>query len=348
MFLRRRIIAGVVVLGVPLVLIYLLTRGGGGGSGVGTSSTTTTTGAAATTTTVAPQLTVAAATWHLSAPLSRVTVLPVNGNLAVFGGRTSANTTSKSVIQIDPATGIGQEVAQLPTPVHDAAGAVIGGSYFIFGGGSTALSAAVQEFVPTAPANKLTGSVVAQLPSRRADMVAASATGQVLVVGGFDGTKWSAGILKTSDGTAFTTVAQLLTPVRYPAAAVLNGKVFVVGGEIAPNGSDSPAVQQIDMQTYAMTAVGQLPAGLSHAVAATVNGAIYVFGGRSGGHALDGISVLDPATGQLRLVGHLPTPTSDMGIAVIGQTVYLVGGEGDSGRPVATVFIARFGGAGTP
>jgi N-acetylneuraminic acid mutarotase len=339
-YLRRRIVAGVLALGIPILIIVLLTRGGkGGGSKVGTGSTTTT--ASKSTTTVAPTLVVAASSWHLPVPLARLVVLPANTNLAVFGGITTS-ATSKTIYQIDPVTGIATNIGTMPAAVHDAAGAVIGSNFYVFGGGGATEVASVQQF-GFSNSDHMTGSVIGNLPAKRADSAAVTVNGQVYLVGGFDGKQWLPAVISTNDGKTFATQAQLNPAVRYPAVAVVNGKLYVIGGELSPNQADATTIQQIDLQSFAVANLSPLPVGLSHASAATLNDTIYVFGGRSGGHAIDTISVLNPTTGQLQVVGHLPTPRSDMGVAVVGQTAYLLGGEGDTAKPVNTVFTVRLG-----
>jgi hypothetical protein len=48
----------------------------------------------------------------------------------------------------------------------------------------------------------------------------------------------------------------------------------------------------------------------------------------------------DPATGRTRAVGHLPDAVADAGVAVIGRTAYLVGGETGAAY-VASVIAVR-------
>ena len=66
--------------------------------------------------------------WRLAAPISRSVVLPTGGSrLVVLGGLTAGVTTTGEVTSLDTATGATAAVAALPTPVHDAAAAVVGG-----------------------------------------------------------------------------------------------------------------------------------------------------------------------------------------------------------------------------
>jgi N-acetylneuraminic acid mutarotase len=343
-FMRRRIMVAVVALVLLAVVVLFLNRGSKGKpNSVGPTSTTTVRG---TSTTTPPQLVVSAAPWQLPAALSREVVLPLGSGLALFGGLGTGNKTNASLIAVDPTNGKNVTLGLLPHPVHDAAGATIGTTLYVFGGGAATEAAFVQAFTFDQN-NKSKPSTVGSLPAKRADLATASASGSVFLVGGFDGKVWLPGVLETSDGTTFTTIAQLSTPVRYPAAAALNGKLYVFGGEVSPSQADATTIQQIDLQTMAVTNLSPLPVGLSHAAAVTLNGTIYVLGGRSGGHAIDTISVLNPTTGQLQTVGHLPAARSDMGVATVGQTVYLVGGEGDALKPVTTVVAVRLVPPGT-
>jgi influenza virus NS1A-binding protein len=233
----------------------------------------------------------------------------------------------------------------MATAVHDASGAVIGSNYLVFGGGAATEVASVQQF-GFSNSDHMTGSVIGNLPAKRADAASATVNGQVYLVGGFDGKQWLPDVVSTADGKTFATQAQLNPAVRYPAVTVLNGKLYVIGGELSPKQADATTIQQIDLQSFAVSNLSPLPVGLSHAAAATLNDTIYVFGGRAGGHAIDTISVLNPTTGQLQAVGHLPAPRSDMGVTVVGQTVYLLGGEGDTAKPVNTVFTFRLSAPG--
>ncbi len=343
MFLRRRIVVGVGALVVLVALVWLLF--GRSGSGTKPTAVGPKAGGGTTTSTAPPvaQLAVAAAPWQLTTALSRAVVLPLGSHLGVFGGLGPGSITSSAVTDIDPATGKGVKAATLPKPVHDAAGANIGAASFVFGGGAATESASVQKMVVDA-AGKAGVTLAGTLPTKRADLVAVPTAAGVVVLGGFDGTHWLASVLQTTDGTTFTTIAQLTTPVRYPAATVAGNTLYVFGGELTGSQADATVIQAIDLQSHAVSVAGQLPGGLSHASAATLNGVIYLFGGRSGGHTLDTVSTFDPRNGQLQTVGHLPAPTSDMGVTTIDQTVYLVGGETSAGRQVNSVFIARLGG----
>jgi N-acetylneuraminic acid mutarotase len=344
-FLRRRLAVGTLVLIVLAAVAWIAWPSGHARNKparLATSPTTLHPTSPTTAVSGPPRLEAAPAPWQLTAPVSRTVATAVSGRLALFGGLGPRSASTAAILEVDPNSGQTQRVGALASAVHDAGGAVIGGRYFVFGGGAQTVSARVQAVALGASASApTTASVVASLPAPRADLAAAEYNGSVFLVGGYDGANWSPSVLATSDGSKFDVIAQLPTPVRYPAVAVVGHTLYVIGGELLGNRADASIVQEIDLNTHAATVVGHLAAGLSHAVATAVKGTVYVFGGRSGGHAVDTIEALDPSTGGLQAVGHLPVPTSDMAAVTLGDAAYVLGGEGDNGQPVASVVIAR-------
>ncbi|MGH9055982.1 MAG: Kelch repeat-containing protein, partial [Acidimicrobiales bacterium] len=332
---RRLTVVGVAVAGVVAIAVFAT----GGGSGRKDPAGATASKAKQS---GPPQLVASMASWQLPEPLSRTVALPVGGSIVVLGGLTgTGNATTADITRIDPVSGRSQTVGSLPAAVHDAAGAVLGSRYLVFGGGAADVTSAVQAYSPDTPAGQPPASVVGQLPSRRADLASATAPdGRVYLAGGYDGTAWAPEVLETRDGKSFSVVGRLRVPVRYPAVAVAAGKVWIVGGATGAGG-DTNAIQTIDLNTHEIAVSGHLPTALAHASAAEIGGTIYLFGGRSGSIALDGVWRLDTATASFTQVGTIPVPTSDMSAAVMGETVYLVGGEGQTGQPGRGVVVAR-------
>jgi len=256
----------------------------------------------------------------------------VGNGLLVVGGLTVADSTTGDILRVDLADRTVRPVGRLPVMVHDAGGAVVGGRDILFGGGSTAVTSAVQEVTPGRPS-----VVIGHLPQPRADLVAISDGHTGFVLGGFDGVKGSATILSTRDGRTFTVVGNLPVPVRYPAVALSGRMIWLFGGEHA--GRQVRDVQRIDVRTGRASVVGHLPGPLAHAGAFTLAGEIFVAGGRTGATITDAVQHFDPATGKFRFAGRLPAGRSDFGVAVVAGSAYLVGGE--NLKPVDTVIQIR-------
>ena len=327
-----------------VVIVYLLTRPSGHpvATGPGHAATGATATSKPSPSPVGPQrLVVQPESWLLPTPLSRAVALADGSQIRLLGGLGPQGVTTPNVAQIDPATGQATPVGTLADPVHDAAGAVLGGRDFVFGGGATTVVSTVQALSSNASAGAAS-TRTGTLPAPRADLSSATVGGKAIIVGGYDGAAWSPDVLETSDGTTFQVLTKLPQPVRYAAVAAVGQRVYVIGGEL-PSGGDATTIQMIDLRTHTATVVGQLPLGLSHAGAAVIGGGLYLFGGRAGGHAVDTISKLDLSTYVPQFVARLPVAASDMALVTVGSTLYLLGGENDAGTPIASVAQASLG-----
>ncbi|MHB8439409.1 MAG: hypothetical protein ACYDD4_09630, partial [Acidimicrobiales bacterium] len=291
--------------------------------------------------------------WKLPVTLSREVVEPAGGNeVALLGGLVANTNTIANVALLDTSTGTTSQNGTLPVPVHDAAGAVIGGRDVVFGGGSTNSIATVQE--ASAGTSGGAGNELGTLPAARSDLTSVTVGSTTYLVGGYDGTNGSTDVLATTDGRSFTTVARLSVPVRYPALAAASGNIYVFGGQsVAPGTSGAPvdAIQEIDPASHQVSVVAHLPQALAGAAAMTLGGDIYVAGGDSSAGTSSAIYAFDTSANLARRAGTLVVPVSHSGVTVVGTTAWLVGGE-TKGVPTAYVQMIRpdrrFGTAGQP
>ncbi|MEP7193129.1 MAG: kelch repeat-containing protein [Actinomycetota bacterium] len=271
--------------------------------------------------------------------VSRPTVFAAGQGLLIVGGLTAADTTTQDILHVALPQGVVSPAGRLPVPVHDAAGAVVNGRDLVFGGGSTIVSSAVQDVTPGS-----SPLVIGHLPQPRADLVAVSDASAGYILGGFDGTLGSTTILRTRDGRTFAVAGTLPVSVRYPAVAALGRSIWLFGGE--HEGKQVTDIQRIDLSTGRGTVAGHLPHPLAHAGAFTLRGEILVAGGRVGSTTTDEILRFDPVRLRFASAGRLPVGRSDFGVAVVGGTAYLVGGE--SPKPVDNVIQVRAQAGGTP
>jgi hypothetical protein len=299
------------------------------------------------------------APYQLPAAISRENVLADGSRLLILGGLTSPSTSTDAVTALDPVTGATHAAARLAAATHDAAGAMLGGRPFVFGGGSATSVATVQAVTP----GRVAGTA-GQLPTVRSDLSGVTVGSVAYLVGGYDGTTDSPSVLATGDGQHFRTAARLPVPVRYAAVAALGTQIWVFGGETA-NGPTS-AVQRIDPGTGQASVAGHLPQPVEGASAVALDGQVYVAGGQvAAGSGAAGapaplttsrsVLILDPGTGRLSPAGQLPVPVAYAGAAVVagpgvrgpgvrgtavGGTAYLVGGN-DGHRDVPAVTTLR-------
>ena len=312
--------------------------------------------------------------WQLSAPLSRMAVYSGNSSnqLIIAGGLTSANQSASGIYGLDTANGNLSSIGNLPYAVHDAAGAKVGGSYALFGGGVNA------SFSKTAVLNSA-GQVVSSgnLPGARSDCAAVSIGSVTYIIGGYNGSKADPQVLSTTNGTTFKDIGNLPVPVRYPAVAASGQYIYVFGGEAAGgsrNGNPVNSVQIIDVKNGRIKlASWTLPVPLEGAQAFSVNGTIYLAGGQSttpetinqgvGTTQVPGVNVqtrsltyntiwaVDIVSGKFLQAGILQLPVANAGVAVSGSNAWIVGGE-YNGNVLSSVQIVTpnnmFGIAGQP
>ncbi len=275
-------------------------------------------------------LVAARADWQLPWPRSRAVAFVDGNGFILAGGLDAGQNTVSTVMHFDASRGASVAAGSLAVPVHDAAGAVLAGQRYVFGGGAQHVSDVVQVLQPSG-----SSTVVGHLPQPRADLAALTIGSIAYLVGGYDGTNAALTVLATSDGVQFRTVAQLPVGVRYPALAALGDKLFVFGGEL--NGSESSAVQEIDVQAGSARVIGELPSPRAEASAVQIGGSMYVVGGLAGGSPSSDVLRFDPKTIRFSFNGQLPAPLADSAAVTVGATAYLVGGEAAAISPDVTV-----------
>ena len=142
-----------------------------------------------------PWINAALLSWRLAAPISRATVLGENGKILIAGGLGYGGLSEGGVFSLNPKNGSLTLISTLQQPVHDAAGAMISGRLFVFGGGVNRSLATVQ-----AVSKRARGGTVGRLPAPRSDLVSAVSGKQVYLIGGYNGTDLATAILRTGDG----------------------------------------------------------------------------------------------------------------------------------------------------
>lgn len=278
----------------------------------------------------------APAPYRLPQALSREAVLPAGNGLLIVGGLTRRDVTTDAVTWLNPVTGATRVIGRLAAPVHDAAGAVLGGRAYVFGGGVSGSTPAVQAAGP----GPGTG-VVGRLPAGRSDAVGVTAGTVAYVIGGYDGTTLDPAVLATTDGRHFRVAARLPVPVRYPAAAAGRDGIWVFGGQTASGATG--VIQRIDPADGTAVVAGHLPQPLQGAAAVSLDGQIYVAGGATAGAVSRVIYRFDPVTSRVAPAGVLPVAVAYAAAAVAGGVAYLIGGEGGGGTVPAVTTLRLVG-----
>jgi hypothetical protein len=289
-------------------------------AGTSSAAVTTPKSVPAVTRPPATSLTIATASWRLPSPLSRMVALAApGGGIELLGGLLNGDHSSAQVQHVTLPGGVVTPDGTLAVGVHDSAGAVVGSGMFVYAGGAASEVAVVQRAVTGG-----TAVTAGALPQRRSDLVVATVGDQVVVLGGYDGTRTLADVLVSRAGAPFSVLAKLPVPVRYPAFVVRGHTVLLYGGDVDRKPTD--VIQRVDLSTGRATVAGHLPHPIGHAAAVVLGGAVWLAGGTTpSGTSASIYRSTDGVT--FRAAGALPGPRSDEGVVVVGGVAYLIGGE---------------------
>jgi hypothetical protein len=107
------------------------------------------------------------------------------GRTILIAGGTSGTAAERAVLRFDPQTGAVRRIAMLPKPLTHAAGAALGGRFYVVGGRGAALGDASRAVWSVDPASGRI-SFAGRLPVALSDTGAASSRDRVVVMGGRD------------------------------------------------------------------------------------------------------------------------------------------------------------------
>jgi N-acetylneuraminic acid mutarotase len=113
-----------------------------------------------------------------------------------------------------------------------------------------------------------------------------------------------------------------------PAAAAVNDRVYVIGGE-GSAGSYERTTEEYNPADNTWATKALKPTGVSNIGAGVINDKIYVPGGYKG-FAVSVVEVYDPALESWSTVAPLPTAQFAQAVAVVNDKLYVVGGNNGS------------------
>jgi N-acetylneuraminic acid mutarotase len=264
---------------------------------------------------------VALARFELASPRQREVAVLANDTIYLAGGLNALERSVNTVSTLNPVSGEQQKVGQMPQAFHDAAGAVMRGRLFVFGGGSGESSDLVQAFDFASGR----ASVVGHLPKALSDVSAAPSGSAVYLVGGFDGHAPQPVIYSTLDGIAFRIAGRLPVGLRYAAVASLGGQLVIAGG-VSSRGPVS-TVYLFDPADGKVSVLGELPERVGHATAFAIGGIIFVAGGLdASGRAQKRVFAIDLQGRTISVEQPLQAAVSDAPAVSDGTHAWIVGG----------------------
>lgn len=136
-----------------------------------------------------------------------------------------------------------------------------------------------------------------------------------------------------------------VTPWRLPYAIAREAAISIgpnrvlVGGGMFPDDTSSARSFELDLSTGQATARPALSVDVHDVAGGQYAGAPAIYGG---GNATEQSIVQQFRGGAWRVVDHMPTTRSDLSVAVVGSTTYVLGGYDGTGVP--TQVLAQSGG----
>lgn len=124
----------------------------------------------------------------------------------------------------------------------------------------------------------------------------------------------------------WTSGAPMPRALLAPAAAVLGGRIFVVGGAVDWNvtGTTNTLIYNPALNTWSRGV--SLPTPIMGAVAAVVNNVLYVFGGEEKSVFTNAVWAFDPQTKTWSSKSPMPTAEGPGAVVVKNNIIYVIGG----------------------
>jgi N-acetylneuraminic acid mutarotase len=138
--------------------------------------------------------------------------------------------------------------------------------------------------------------------------------------------------LSQSSGSqgSWSTKASLLTPRAEVSVALVDGRIYVLGGA-AHGRTASQLNQEYDPATDRWRERAPLPHAMTHVGAVGFNGKLYAIGGFTKDvhvGALDLVFEYDTATDTWRQLAPLSSPRGSVGVAMLDDKIHAIGGRG--------------------
>jgi N-acetylneuraminic acid mutarotase len=201
--------------------------------------------------------------------------------------------------------------------------------------GSADLTVGIDNFARFArnPPSPLTWSRLAPMPTPRHGPALSEVGGSLYAIGGYNAGTVGANEAYNPSTNTWSIKAALPIPTepRGTNGAVVNDKIYVIGGNA--NGNCSSAVQEYSpsSNSWNVTAKTPMPTPRCHLAVVALNGLIYAIGGATtSGSALAKLEVYDPVANTWRTAAPMPTARSTLGAGVVNGKIYVVGGSNGS------------------
>jgi subtilisin family serine protease/N-acetylneuraminic acid mutarotase len=171
-------------------------------------------------------------------------------------------------------------------------------------------------------------SSVPSAPYAAWGMGAAEVDGNPCLVGGNDGSNYRVDLNRFDFGTdSWTDLAAMSTARAHPAVGVIDGLLYVAGGEIGTN-SYTGVLEVYDPCGDTWSTLTSMLTPRAMAAYGVIRGRLYVTGGRGSAGALTSGEYYDPATDSWTPIAPHPEDKYGAAFGVVNEQLYVIGGAG--------------------
>jgi N-acetylneuraminic acid mutarotase len=269
-------------------------------------------------------------------------VAVVNGKIYAIGG-SNDDTHLDTTEEYNPATDTWTSKSPMPTARSGFAVAVYQNKIYCIGGttGDSGFTGATEVYDPATD----TWQTKLSMPTPRADLCASVADGKIYCIGGkkhwsFDPFYQELNVTEVYDPAqnSWTVKSAIPVPVLGAASAVLDGKIYVIGGsrhfQMGPDLATIGSNQVYDPENDTWTTRASLPAEESYGAAVTTSGItspkrIYFIGGSNTSDYNTVAYSYDSGSDVWSVGASMLTPREYLGLVVVDDILYAIGGVND-------------------
>jgi N-acetylneuraminic acid mutarotase len=320
---------------VAALLVSLFSACGGGGGGASAE----------------PSVAASPAPTPLPAGWTRLADLPAGAakfGLTALGGKlylAGGYDTRSAVIVYDIASNTWSATNPMPRGSDNLVAMAVGSRIYAVGGEA---STSLQVFEP-ASARWTAGPA---LPGPRFASAGAVVGERLFLAGGWNVSNSASASLASQDAFDIATqtwsaTAAMPTPRNAAGAAVIDGKVHVVGGRSpgirATDQTSLATLEVYDPATNTWVAGTPLPTARASLAVVALGGRLYSMGGEAArGVVSDAVERYDPVTRAWTALPAMPYRSHGLGAAVVGDSIYVLGGFTGASDAVGTESVAVY------
>ena len=271
--------------------------------------------------------------WATKAPMPTARasfgVAVVNGKIYAIGGSNYDSGILDINEEYDPATNTWATKKPMPNPRCKFGIAVYQNKIYVIGGKNRTeeVTGANEVYDPLTD----TWETKTSMPTIRCSLCANVVDGKIYLIGGYRGSPpdlitFNVNEVYDPSTDSWTTKAQVPTAVFSYASAVVNNKIYVIGGfDCSLNQIYDPETDTWSFGASIPTAVHSAATGATTGVVAPKR--IYVLGGTGGLVPISLNQVYDPEGDVWTTGARMPSPHANYGVAVVNDMLYAIGGR---------------------